>query len=119
MARRAEHSASQPNVITRAELEATHYASLYDVVLALRGQWLQARGPSTLLGRPVEDPGHRRRDQDGRRERAAHDEQRQRRTIAFVDPVTAAQRWGGSHAQGTIVVTMHADAAPDAEPHPK
>jgi hypothetical protein len=31
-----------------------------------------------------------------------------------VDPVTAAQRWGGSHAQGAIVVTMQADARPQA-----
>ena len=106
------------DVITRAEMEKSEYASLYEVVEALRGRWLRTRGPNTLLGRPIEV-------------QVMVDDMRlggvsTLRTltsdnvvaIAFVDPVTAAQRWGGRFAQGTIVVTTHADGAPVAEPRP-
>ena len=110
---------SQPNVITRAEMEQNEYASLYEVVQALRGRWLRARGPTTLLGRPSEVQVM----VDDMRLGGVNTLRSLTRdnvvTIAFVDPVAAAQRWGGAHAQGTIVVTTRADAAPDAEPHPK
>src|SRR6476619_2638814 len=45
---------AQSNVITRAEMEQNQYASLYEVVQALRGRWLRERGPTTLLGKPTE-----------------------------------------------------------------
>ena len=110
-------SASGP--ITRAELEATHYASLYDAVLALRGQWLQRRGPSTLVSRPVEIQVIAGDIRMGGVESLRRMSSDNVVSIAFVDPVTAAHRWGGSHAQGAIVVAMQADAAPTAEPKPK
>jgi hypothetical protein len=107
---------TQSNVITRAEMERNQYASLYEVVQALRGRWLRERGPTTLLGKPnevqvmVDDMrlGGVNTLRSLTRENVV--------TIAFVDPVAAAQRWGGKYAQGTIVVTTHADAAPDTEP---
>ena len=110
---------AQADLITRAEMERNEYASLYEVVQALRGQWLRTRGPTTILGRPsevqvmVDDMrlGGVTTLRSLTRDNVV--------TIAFVDPVTAAQRWGGRYAQGTIVVTTHADAAPDTEPQPK
>ena len=45
---------AQADLITRAEMERNEYASLYEVVQALRGQWLRTRGPTTILGRPSE-----------------------------------------------------------------
>ena len=110
-------SASDP--IMRDELEATHYASLYDAVLALRGQWLQRRGPSTLVSRPVEIQVIAGEIRMGGVESLRRMSSDNVVSIAFVDPVTAAHRWGGSHAQGAIVVAMQADAAPHAEPKPK
>jgi hypothetical protein len=106
----ARRSASGP--ITRAELEAARYATLYDAVLALRGQWLQRRGPSTLIGRPAEIQVIAGEIKMGGVEALRAMGSDNVVSVAFVDPVTAAQRWGGSHAQGAIVVTMRADAAP-------
>lgn len=110
---------AQTNVITRAEMERNEYASLYEVVQALRGRWLRARGPATILGRPSEVQVM----VDDMRLGGVNTLRSLSRdnvvSIAFVDPVTAAQRWGGTHAQGTIVVTTRADAAPGTEPQPK
>jgi hypothetical protein len=98
--------------ITRAELESARYATLYDAVLALRGQWLQRRGPSTLIGRQAEIQIIAGEIKMGGVDALRAMGSDNVVSIAFVDPVAAAQRWGGSHAQGAIVVTMHADAAP-------
>jgi hypothetical protein len=110
---------SHANVITRAEMEQNQYASLYEVVQALRGRWLNSRGPTTLLGKPTEVQVM----VDDLRLGGVNTLRSLTRdnvvTIAFVDPVTAAQRWGGKYAQGTIVVTTRADGAPDAEPQPQ
>jgi hypothetical protein len=100
---------SNPTVITRAEMEQARYASLYEVVEALRGRWLQTRGPKTLLGRP----GEVQVMVDDMR-LGGVDALRTLNTdnvvsISFVDPVAAGQRWGGKFAQGTIVVITHAD----------
>ena len=113
----ARHSASGP--ITRAELESARYTSLYHAVLALRGHWLQRRGPSTLIGRPVEIQVIAGDIRMGGVESLRAMSSDNVVSIVFVDPVEAAQRWGGRHAQGTIVVSMHADGGPDATPHPR
>ena len=109
-ARAARRSASGP--ITRDDLEAARYATLYDAVLALRGQWLQRRGPSTLVGRPAEIQVLAGEMKMGGVQTLRTMTSDNVVSIAFVDPLTAAQRWGGSHAQGAIVVSMQADAAP-------
>lgn len=96
----------------RAELESARYATLYDAVLALRGQWLQRRGPTTLVSRPAEIQVIAGDMRMGGVESLRRMNSDNVVSIAFVDPVAAAQRWGGSHAQGAIVVTMQADAAP-------
>jgi hypothetical protein len=116
-ARGAERA--QANVITRAEMERNEYASLYEVVQALRGGWLRSRGPNTILGRPTEVQvmvDDMRLGGVGTLRSLTRDNVV---AIAFVDPVAAAERWGGKYAQGTIVVTTRADAAPDSEPRPK
>jgi hypothetical protein len=107
---------SSPDRITRAEMEQNQFASLYEVVEALRGRWLRPRGPTTLLGRQsdvqviVDDM--RMGGVNSLRSLTTDNVV----MIAFVDPVAAAQRWGGKYAQGTIVVTTRADAAPDTVP---
>jgi hypothetical protein len=114
-----DHPRPDANVITRAEMERSEYASLYEVVQALRGRWLRSRGPNTILGRQTEVQvmvDDMRLGGVNTLRSLTRDNVVQ---IAFVDPVTAAQRWGGKYAQGTIVVTTHADAAPDTEPQPR
>jgi len=100
-------------------MDQSEYASLYEVVQALRGRWLRSRGPNTILGKPTEVQvmlDDMRLGGVGTLRSLTRDNVV---TIAFVDPVAAAQRWGGKYAQGTIVVTTRADAAPDTEPQPK
>lgn len=115
---RSETARSSPNLITRAELESARYATLYDAVLALRGRWLRVRGTSTFLGQPVQVQvmvdDMRMGGVNALRALTSDNVV----TIAFIDPVTAAQRWGGSHSQGAIVVSTHADGAPVAESRP-
>ena len=99
-------------MITRSEMEQARYASLYEVVQALRGRWLQTRGPKTLLGRPVEVQvlvdDLRMGGVDALRSLKTDNVV----SISFVDPVAAGQRWGGKYAQGTIVVTTGIDTLP-------
>jgi hypothetical protein len=110
----ARRGGSDP--IERAELEASRYATLYDAILALRGRWLRPRGTSTFLGRPVQVQvlvdDMRMGGVSALRSLTSDNVVR----ITFVDPVTAAQRWGGSHSQGAILVATHADGAPGPEP---
>src|SRR4051794_8178679 len=83
---------SDANVITRAEMERSEYASLYEVVQALRGRWLRSRGPSTVLGRQTEVQvmlDDMRLGGVSTLRSLTRDNVVQ---IAFVDPVTAAQR---------------------------
>lgn len=105
-------SSGGSGAITRAEMEKVRYSSLYEVVQALRARWLQSRGPTTFLSRPTEVQVMVDEMRMG-----GIDALRGLRTdnvvsIAFFDPVTAAQRWGGKHAQGTILVTTRADGVP-------
>jgi len=96
-------------------MEQARYASLYEVVQSLRGRWLATRGPKTLLGVPTEVQvlvdDMRMGGVDALRSLKTDNVV----SITFVDPVAAAQRWGGKFAQGTIVVTTHADAPPTNE----
>jgi hypothetical protein len=110
----ATRSDSGSNVITRAEMERGRYASLYEVVQALRGRWLQARGPNTLLGRPAEVQVLVDDMRMGGVEALRSLNTDNVVSISFVDPVAAGQRWGGKYAQGTIVVATHADSSPQS-----
>ncbi|MES3035652.1 MAG: hypothetical protein V4813_16740 [Gemmatimonadota bacterium] len=105
-------TAGRLSVITRAEMEQTRYGSLFDVVQALRGRWLRSRGPNSLIGRSTEVQVL----VDDMRMGGVETLRTMRTdnvvSIQFVDPVTAAQRWGGKHAIGTIVVTTYADGVP-------
>jgi hypothetical protein len=106
---------SSSGVITRAEMEQVEHASLYDVVQALRGRWLQTRGPKTLMGRPAEIQVFlddlRLGGVDALRSLTTDNVA----SISFIDPVEAGQRWGGKYAQGSIVVATRADAAPSTK----
>jgi hypothetical protein len=103
---------SNTSVITRAEMEQVRYASLYEVVRALRGRWLQTRGPQTFMGRPAEVQVFmddlRLGGVDALRLLTSDNVV----SISFIDPVAAGERWGGKFAQGSIVVITSPDAAP-------
>lgn len=109
----ADVAPSSTGPITRAEMEQVRYASLYDVVQALRGRWLVTRGPKTLLGRPVEVQVFVDDLRMGGVDALRSMQTDNVLSISFVDPVTAGQRWGGKYSQGTILVAMSPDALPE------
>jgi hypothetical protein len=92
------------SAISQAELDAAPYSSAFEVVQALRPNWLRIKGATTL--RTVE---YIRVYLDGSL-LGAPDQLRNvtKRSIAsirFMDGVAATQRWGLDHGQGAIVVS--------------
>lgn len=92
------------DVITRAEIERGQWSNAYDLVRTLRPRWVQSRGPDSL-----EDPGQVQVYVDGTR---LGDVQLLRTLpthamarLEWIDPVSAAGRWGLDHAHGVIYIT--------------
>ena len=95
--------------ISTAELEASPYANVFEVVQALRPNWLRLKGATSF--RPVE---YVRVYLDGSL-LGAPEQLRQVTTrsiasIRFLDGVAATQRWGLDHGQGAIVVSTRQEA---------
>ena len=90
-------------MITREQILASHYQSAYDVVEALHGNWLRARGSDSFQA-----PGQVVVYMDNSRLGGVD----QLRAIAattvgsirFIDAVSAQARWGVGHTQGVIYV---------------
>jgi hypothetical protein len=96
---------TRTDLLTAEEIGGGRWANAYDVIQALRGRWLQSRGPDTLLGVPgevqVRVDDVRMGGVSSLRNIPAMDI-----TYAqFIDPTTAAARWGPGHAHGAIYVS--------------
>lgn len=97
-------SRGDSSLITREQVLASHYLSAYEVVAALRGNWLRVRGADSFQA-----PGQvivylddsRLGGIDTLRAIAANTVG----SIRFVDAVSAQARWGLGHTQGVIAVT--------------
>ncbi len=91
-------------VIPRDEILGTQYTNLYDVVLALRGNWLRLRSAESFEKSSVVQVYL-----DSQRVGSAVE----LRTIVpstvysvrFLDPITATGRYGMDHGAGAIIVT--------------
>ncbi len=99
-----EARARRRDVITRDEIAHGQYASAYDVVHTLRPQWLVPRGSDTILAAPGEVQVRVDESWLGgiatlRSVAAVGIE-----AIQWVDPVSAAGRWGGDFRNGAIVI---------------
>lgn len=99
--------------ISAAEISRGHWGTADDIVRALRPRWLAYRGPDTILGATngvqvrmddlwlggvSELRGVSRLDID---------------SLRFVDPVSAAGRWGGSFRDGVIEIFGRRGPMPD------
>ena len=99
--------------ITADELSTGHWDTADDIVRSLRPRWLSVRGPDTIYGGPggvqvrMDDMwlgsvaslrGVSRLDID---------------SLAFVDPVSAAGRWGGNFRDGVILIYGTRGPKPD------
>jgi hypothetical protein len=95
---------SNPNLITRAQLDQVTTSDLYDAVRRLRPNWLTARGPSTLIGEQAQVAVYL----DGARLGTAtalrginFDSVTQ---LEYLSPADATNRYGTDHQGGVIIV---------------
>lgn len=112
-ARRADAGARRNgDTITRDEIQAGQFANVFDLVQARRFRWLQARGTDSINQTPGEVQvlldGTRLGGVQTLRNLAPSDVT----SIQFVDPVSAAARWGLGYAHGAILVSMRAPGRP-------
>ncbi len=95
--------------ITRAEIDRGQWSDAFELVRTLRPRWVEPRGPDTILGEVGEVQVYI----DGMR-LGAVDLLRNVPTSAihrleWVDPITAAGRWGLGHNHGVIAVSYRPD----------
>lgn len=106
---RQRTSTRQQRVITMAEIDAVRYSTAFEVVEALRPQWLRTRGTTSfraresvkvylddsLLGEPPQ---------------LKQIMVRSISSIRFVDGTEATTRWGLDHGHGAIIVSTRGDS---------
>ena len=98
---------ARSDLLTAEEIGGGQWANAYEAIHALRGRWLQSRGPDTILG--VQGEVQVRVD-DVRLGGVAVLRNIPAIDIAyaqFIDPTSAAARWGPGHAHGAIYVSTH------------
>lgn len=97
------------SAISTAELDAAAYSNVFELVQALRPNWLRIKGPTTI--RTVE---YIRVYLDGSLlgppEQLRNVTTRSIASVRFLDGVAATQRWGLDHGQGAIVVSTRQEA---------
>ena len=95
-------SARQPDFITLDEINRGHWRNAYDMIVALRGHWLNERAQETILGEPTEIQVHlddmRLGGVASLRTIAVHDIMSAR----FHRPIEASARWGLGYGKGAI-----------------
>jgi hypothetical protein len=105
---RAPSARQQQGVITPEEVRTGPQSNAYDLVLALRPQWLRERGPTSLGG--AANTQVRLYVDEVRVGNAADLRRIPVPTIAslrFLDPIEASSRWGFGHDNGAIMITTH------------
>ena len=101
--------------ITRTEIDRGQWGDAYDLVSKLRPSWVRNRGPDSF-----ENPGDVQVYVDGTRlgdvgllrTLPTHGIER----VEWIDPVSAAGRWGLNHAHGVVYVTYGRSDGTDTVP---
>ncbi|HEY4305219.1 MAG TPA: hypothetical protein VGM82_12160 [Gemmatimonadaceae bacterium] len=99
------------SVITRDEMLAGHYATVYDAVAATRSMWLQPRGPDSFLLPTVVwvyVDGVRLGGIDAMKTM----QPQLVNTVRFYDGAAATSRWGVDHGAGVIHISTWSTGAP-------
>jgi hypothetical protein len=93
------------DLITQEEMDRKHWTNVYEMVSELHANWLNGRGPDTILGEPgsvqVQLDDVRLGDVSTLRSLPVMN-------IAFVqyfDPISASARWGLGYNHGAILVS--------------
>lgn len=99
-------SRTRSDTITREEMARGAWPNAYVLVEQLRPRWLRTHGADNLTGQPVPVRVHigdvRAGGVSALREISVRDIE----ALRFVDPISAAGRWGLDHGNGAIVVTL-------------
>jgi hypothetical protein len=93
------------DLITLEEIRAAQWTNAYDMIEALHPRWLHVHGPDSILGETADVQVRVDNMRLGGPETLRSISLIRVSRIEFVDPITAASRWGGSHANGAIVIT--------------
>ncbi|MBC7841760.1 MAG: hypothetical protein H7099_05595 [Gemmatimonadaceae bacterium] len=91
-------------LLTRDAILATQYTNMYDVILALRGNWLRSRAAESIQGRSSTvqvylDNQHLSGADELRAIAPTNIE-----TVRYYDPIQASSRWGMDHGAGAIYI---------------
>jgi hypothetical protein len=98
-------SPSAADLITRDEISHGHWQNAYELIQALRPRWLRTHGPDSILGETPDVQVHMDENRLGGVNALRAIPTTDIVSIQFIDPVSAAARWGGDHANGAIIIT--------------
>ena len=98
------------DVITSEEMKSVQFSNLYDVIQALRFRWLQSRGPDSINMQPGQVQVRLDDTQVGGVESLRSIAPIGVVQIQWVDPTTAAGRWGMGYGHGAIVISTRRQA---------
>lgn len=100
-----DRSSAASDVITLEEIQSAHWQNAYELVQTLRPRWLRKHGPDSVLGETADVQVHLDDNRLGGTATLRNIATADIASIHFVDPVSAAARWGGDHANGAIIIT--------------
>ncbi len=93
------------DVLTQGDLVEHDFANAYDAIEALRPNWLQTRGPNSLLGTPTEVVVYLNDNKLGGVSTLSQVATPSIVTIRHFDGREATARWGLDHGAGAIVIS--------------
>ena len=97
-------STVRQDLITRDEITARYYANAYDLIAAVRPNWLNQRGVETL-GQPIELQVHYNGIHVGGLAALREIPVTELVYLEYVDPNAAAGRWGLGYGKGAVVLS--------------
>ena len=103
--RKGSPSRGGTDVITAEEMARVQFSNLYDLVQALRFRWLQSRGPDSINMQPGQVQVRLDDTRLGGVETLRTVAPTGVVSIQWVEPTTAAARWGRGYGHGAIVVS--------------
>jgi hypothetical protein len=95
------------DLITHDEIQKGHWQNAYELIQQLRPRWLRAHGPDSIHGETPDVQVHVDDNRLGGVSTLRGVSTNEITSIQFVDPVSAAARWGGDHANGAIIISTH------------
>ncbi|HKG90950.1 MAG TPA: hypothetical protein VKA84_03590 [Gemmatimonadaceae bacterium] len=92
-------------MLTREEITSGHWANAYDLIESMRPRWLSSRGADLLDGSSVEVQVYLDDQRLGGTANLRSIALDDIMSIQFIDPVSAAARWGPDHHNGVIYMS--------------